>query len=58
MKDISLIRLLPEKTNVQFFAVRKIAELLSILAIIGSIYLFMTKGLNYGIDFTPLLWLD
>ena len=52
MKDISLIRLLPEKTNVQFFAVRKIAELLSILAIIGSIYLFMTKGLNYGIDFT------
>ena len=52
MKDISLIRLLPEKTNVQFFAVRKIAEAFSILAIIGSIYLFMTKGLNYGIDFT------
>lgn len=52
MKDISLIRLLPEKTNVQFFAVRKIAEVLSILAIIGSIFLFMTKGLNYGIDFT------
>lgn len=52
MKDISLIRLLPEKTNVQFFAVRKIAEVLSILAIIASIFLFMTKGLNYGIDFT------
>ena len=52
MKDISLIRLLPETTSIPFFAVRKIAGALSILAIIGSIFLFMTKGLNYGIDFT------
>ncbi len=52
MKDISLIRLLPETTNVPFFGVRKIAGVLSILAIFASIFLFMTKGLNYGIDFT------
>lgn len=52
MKDISLIRLLPEKTSVPFFGVRKLAGILSCLAIIASVFLFMSKGLNYGIDFT------
>ena len=52
MKDISLIRLLPETTSVPFFGVRKLAGILSCLAIIASVFLFMSKGLNYGIDFT------
>jgi preprotein translocase SecF subunit len=52
MKDISLIRLLPETTTVPFIAARKIAAVLSVLAMIASVFLFATKGLNYGIDFT------
>ncbi len=52
MKDISLIRLLPETTKVPFIEARKIAAVLSVLAMIASVFLFATKGLNYGIDFT------
>ena len=52
MKDISLVRILPQEPRVPFINVRRIAAALSILAIIGSIFLFTTKGLNYGIDFT------
>lgn len=52
MKDISLIRLLPKDTKVPFIKGRVVAAILSTLAMIASIYLFTTKGLNYGIDFT------
>ena len=52
MKDISLVRILPQEPRVPFTNVRRIAAVLSILAIIGSIFLFTTRGLNYGIDFT------
>ena len=52
MKDISLVRILPMEPKVPFINVRKIAGVLSILAIIASIFLFATRGLNYGIDFT------
>ena len=52
MKDISLVKLLPKEPRVPFINLRVIAAFLSMIAIIGSIFLFTTKGLNYGIDFT------
>ena len=52
MKDISLIRLLPKDTKIPFVNMRLVAAALSMLAIIASVFLFTTKGLNYGIDFT------
>lgn len=52
MKDISLVKLLPKQPRVPFISGRKVAAVLSILAMIASVFLFMTKGLNYGIDFT------
>jgi len=52
MKDISLVRILPQEPRVPFINVRMIAAAISVLAIIASIFLFTTRGLNYGIDFT------
>lgn len=52
MKDISLVRFLPKEPRVPFINVRMFAAVLSVIAIIASIALFMTRGLNYGIDFT------
>ena len=45
------LRLVPEKTDIKFMAMRKIAFVLSLALIIGSIGLYVSKGLNYGIDF-------
>ena len=42
---------LPHGTNFPFISYRKISFLLSSLALIASIALFTSKGLNYGIDF-------
>lgn len=52
MKDISLVRFFPKEPKVPFINMRMIAGIISLLAIIGSIFLFTTKNLNYGIDFT------
>ena len=52
MKDISLVKLLPKEPKVPFISLRIVAAVLSVLAIIASLYLFSTRGLNYGIDFT------
>jgi len=46
-----LLRLVPEKTDVKFLAMRKVALVISVLLIVASIVLFFTRGLNYGIDF-------
>jgi len=46
-----LLRLVPEKTDVKFLAMRKVAFVISVLLILASIALFFTRGLNYGIDF-------
>lgn len=51
MFDISLVKYLPKDLHVPFIKVRMVAMLLSILAIIASIFLFTTKNLNYGLDF-------
>ena len=51
MKDISLIRLLPDNPNINYMKMRFIAMALSVLAILASIFIFYEKGLNYGLDF-------
>ena len=52
MKDISLVKFLPKEPRVPFLNLRVFAAALSVLAIIASMLLFSTRGLNYGIDFT------
>lgn len=52
MLDFSLVRFLPVQPKVPFISGRKIAGILSILGLIASIFLFSTRNLNYGIDFT------
>jgi preprotein translocase subunit SecF len=45
------LRLVPEKTNIDFFAVQWLTFGISIVAVIASIVLWAIVGLNYGIDF-------
>lgn len=46
------IRLVPEGTNINFIGMRYVAFALSIALVLASIGLTMTRGLNFGIDFT------
>lgn len=46
-----LVTIIPENTTVDFMKWRKVAFALSLAASIASIALFMTKSMNYGIDF-------
>ncbi|GLQ20239.1 protein translocase subunit SecF [Algimonas porphyrae] len=52
MRDISLVRILPVEPRVPFISARLVAGVISIIAVIISMTLFITKGLNYGLDFT------
>ena len=52
MFDLSLVKYLPKGTKIPFISMRFVAMALSIMAIIASIFLFSTRNLNYGIDFT------
>ncbi|MGR3511650.1 MAG: protein translocase subunit SecF [Paracoccaceae bacterium] len=45
------LRLVPQETNFDFFRFRTITFGISIAAIIASIILWLTIGLNFGIDF-------
>jgi preprotein translocase subunit SecF len=45
------LRLVPETTNIDFFRYWKVTFGFSILAMIASVILFLTVGLNFGIDF-------
>lgn len=45
------LRLVPENTNFDFFRIARVTMGASIAAIILSAVLFMSMGLNYGIDF-------
>jgi preprotein translocase SecF subunit len=45
------INFVPRGTKIPFISMRNIAFILSGIAMIASIALFSTKGLNYGIDF-------
>lgn len=46
-----LLKLVPQDTDLQFVRMRFIAYVLSALMIVGSIGLYFTNGLNFGIDF-------
>lgn len=46
-----LVKLVPENTNISFMALRKYAFALSAALSIATVALFMTKGLNFGVDF-------
>lgn len=46
------MQILNKDTNIDFLKLRRFAIGLSLLLIIGSITSFLTKGLNYGLDFT------
>jgi preprotein translocase subunit SecF len=45
------LKLVPTKTNVDFFKLNKVTFGASMLAMIASIVIFFVIGLNYGIDF-------
>ena len=47
-----LIKLVPDATNIRFLRLRFIAAGLSVALLIASMALVMTRGLNFGIDFT------
>ena len=46
-----MFEIIPQNTKINFVGYRHLWLGLSVLAIIGSIVLLVTKGLNYGIDF-------
>lgn len=52
MRDISLVKLMPVEPRVPFLKARIIAGIISGLAVIASLFLYFTNGLNYGIDFS------
>jgi len=52
MRDISLVKILPVEPRVPFVKLRIFAAILSAIAVIFSLFLFITEGLNYGIDFS------
>ncbi len=45
------LRLVPEKTNIDFFKLQYITFGASIVAVLGTFVLLATMGLNFGIDF-------
>ena len=45
-------KLIPENPNVPFLGLRKVFFLLSTLLILGSVGIFSSMGMKYGIDFT------
>src|SRR4051794_31638403 len=47
-----MFELIRPGTNIDFVGKRHLWAGLSVLAILGTIALFFTRGLNYGIDFT------
>lgn len=45
------LKLVPEKTNINFFAIQWVTFGASVVAVIASLILCFTVGLNFGIDF-------
>ena len=45
------LRLVPPGTHIRFMGMSKIAFVLSVVLMAGSLALFFTKGFNFGIDF-------
>ncbi|MAH87063.1 MAG: protein translocase subunit SecF [Kiloniella sp.] len=53
-----LIRLFPQNSNIDFLGLRRITLVLSLVLILGSVGMFLTRGLNLGIDFKGGLLFD
>ena len=49
MRPLIIIRRIP---NIDFMGLRKLGFVLSLILTVGSLALFFTRGLNYGIDFS------
>ncbi|MBI2605956.1 MAG: protein translocase subunit SecF [Deltaproteobacteria bacterium] len=47
-----MLEIIPKNTNIDFVGKRHFWFAISAIAVAASITLFLTKGLNYGIDFT------
>jgi preprotein translocase subunit SecF len=45
------LKLIPDDTKINFMGMGRIAVAVSSTAVIASIVLFLTMGLNFGIDF-------
>ncbi len=52
------IKFFPEKSNIGFMNIRKLGFAFSIILIIATAYLFFSKGLQLGIDFTGGILMD
>jgi preprotein translocase subunit SecF len=48
---MKLLKLVPDNTNIGFLKWRNIAFGISLLLMIASVALMLTRGLNYGVDF-------
>jgi preprotein translocase subunit SecF len=55
---MKLLRIIPTDTNIQFINKRFIAMALSSFLVVASLGLYMTKGLNLGIDFLGGIMLE
>lgn len=53
-----MLRIVPAGTNIQFINKRIVAMALSAFLVVGSLGIYMTKGLNLGIDFLGGIMLE
>lgn len=52
------IRLIKDETKIDFMSFHKPAMVLSMLMVLGAVFLLFSKGLNFGIDFTGGLLME
>jgi preprotein translocase subunit SecF len=55
---MSALNLIPANINIAFIPKRKMFMAISALLVLASVFMFLTKGLNYGIDFKGGIMLE